>query len=227
MTIQGRAAEFGSPAESVHVTDLLPRFGKSRLGSRFGLCKRGFDVGVSVFVILPLLLPIGLLVLVLNPFFNKGPLFFVQRRMGAGCQPFLAIKFRTMRPADSVTRAANDPLESDRITPLGAVLRKLRIDELPQILNVINGDMSLIGPRPDFFDHAVTYIDTIPRYRHRHQIRPGISGLAQTEIGYVQSIRETRRKVSADLYYIRHASLRLDAWIVWRTLVTVLLRRGA
>lgn len=147
--------------------------------------------------------------------------------MRRGCLPFMALKVRTMRPAGAVTRAADDPLEKDRITPLGRVLRKMRLDALPQVFDVLSGDMSLIGPRPDFYDHAVTYLEAIPRYRQRHMIRPGISGLAQTEVVYVASIRETRRKVSADLYYIHHASLRMDAWFVWRTLRVIFTRAGS
>jgi len=177
--------------------------------------------------LLPVVGVVALVLLALNPGWNAGPLFFRQPRMGRGCLPFMALKFRTMRPVEAVTRAADDPLEEDRITPLGRVLRRMRLDELPQVLNVLRGDMSLIGPRPDFYDHAVTYLAAIPRYRQRHMIRPGISGLAQTEVGYVSSIRETRRKVSADLYYIQHASLRMDAWIVWRTLKVVFTRAGS
>ncbi|WP_246003897.1 sugar transferase [Histidinibacterium lentulum] len=194
-------------------------------GRAYPYIRRGADI-VGSAVLAPVVGVVALALLALNPFWNPGPLFFRQPRMGRGCLPFMALKFRTMRPAEAVTRAADDPLEEDRITPLGRVLRKMRLDELPQVLNVLAGEMSLIGPRPDFYDHAVTYLASIPRYRQRHMIRPGISGLAQTEVGYVSSIRETRRKVSADLYYIQHASLRMDAWIVWRTLKVVLTRAG-
>eukprot|EP01013_Petalomonas_cantuscygni_P009056 TRINITY_DN21821_c0_g1_i1.p1 TRINITY_DN21821_c0_g1~~TRINITY_DN21821_c0_g1_i1.p1 ORF type:complete len:171 (-),score=21.02 TRINITY_DN21821_c0_g1_i1:171-683(-) len=165
-------------------------------------------------------------VTVANMLGNPGTVFFVQQRMGVNCEPFPAYKFRSMKPAPSVVRTADDPLELDRITPFGALLRKSRLDELPQIINVLRGEMSLIGPRPDFYDHAVVYMERIPGYRRRHMVRPGISGLAQTEVGYVQSIHETRRKVSADLYYIRNASLRLDAWIILRTLKVCVFRRG-
>ncbi|ROT98089.1 sugar transferase [Histidinibacterium lentulum] len=201
------------------------RHGCSVTGRAYPYIRRGADI-VGSAVLAPVVGVVALALLALNPFWNPGPLFFRQPRMGRGCLPFMALKFRTMRPAEAVTRAADDPLEEDRITPLGRVLRKMRLDELPQVLNVLAGEMSLIGPRPDFYDHAVTYLASIPRYRQRHMIRPGISGLAQTEVGYVSSIRETRRKVSADLYYIQHASLRMDAWIVWRTLKVVLTRAG-
>jgi lipopolysaccharide/colanic/teichoic acid biosynthesis glycosyltransferase len=86
--------------------------------------------------------------------------------------------------------------------------------------------MSLIGPRPDFYDHALVYLDVVPGYRERHAVRPGISGLAQTELGYVEGLAATERKVMMDLHYIRNASVRMEAWVVWRTLRVVLGRCG-
>lgn len=162
----------------------------------------------------------------LNPFFNRGPLLFVQTRMGQDCSAFSAIKFRTMVPAARITRSADDPLERDRITPLGQILRKTRIDELPQILNVLRGEMSLIGPRPDYFHHARKYMRSIPGYRRRHSVRPGISGLAQTDLGYVSSTEGTRLKVRLDLHYVDNLGAKLDAYVFWRTLVTVFGRKG-
>ncbi|MGH1412590.1 MAG: sugar transferase [Pelagimonas sp.] len=192
----------------------------------FGFTKRIFDVSVSL-VLLPGLVGAIIVLLVLNPFLNRGSIFFVQSRMGRDCKSFKAIKFRSMTAAEHITRSADDPLEVDRITPLGHFLRKSRLDELPQILNVLMGHMSLIGPRPDYLDHAVEYMSSIPGYRERHVVRPGISGLAQTELGYIEGTDATRRKVKADLYYITHRSFALEAWIFWRTLSVVALRAGA
>ena len=174
-----------------------------------------------------LLIPIAIVLIVLNPFLNRGSLWFVQRRMGYRCQPFWAIKFRTMTTVKEMERGAFDALEHDRITGLGRFLRKTRIDELPQIINVLRGEMSLIGPRPDAYDHARVYLQAVPGYRARHEVMPGISGLAQTEVGYVDGMEGVRRKVAADLHYVAHATARMDLWIVWRTLVVVLSRRGA
>jgi lipopolysaccharide/colanic/teichoic acid biosynthesis glycosyltransferase len=188
--------------------------------------KRSFDIAFGAFLLVPFLLTCVVL-MALNPFFNCGPLFFVQKRMGVGCKTFKALKFRTMKPAREILRLADDPLEVDRITPLGLLLRKTRFDELPQVLNVFVGDMSLIGPRPDYIDHAEVYLESIPGYRERHAVRPGVSGLAQTELGYAVGIEGTRRKVNADLYYIQNMSFRLEAWIFWRTLAIVFGRRGA
>lgn len=188
--------------------------------------KRVFDI-VMCALLAPVMLLSAVALLVLNPFKNKGPLFYVQTRMGKDCVPFRAIKFRSMTCAPVIERGANDPLETHRITKLGNFLRKSRLDEVPQIINVLNGDMSLVGPRPDFIDHANEYVETIPGYKERHAVRPGISGYAQTEVGYVESTEGTRNKVAADLHYIQNRSLGLEAWIVCRTMQTVLRRGGA
>ena len=113
------------------------------------------------------------------------------------------------------------------ITRLGQILRKTRLDELPQAINVLMGDMSLIGPRPDYFEHAKVYVGTVPGYRERHIVRPGISGYAQIEVGYAAGLETLQRKVSADLYYIRNASILFDLQIAWRTIMVVLLRKGS
>ncbi|WP_422026192.1 sugar transferase [Roseovarius sp.] len=188
--------------------------------------KRAFDIVLSLILLLPTAV-IAIVLLLLNPFFNAGPLLFIQPRMGKGCRAFPAIKFRTMTPERCITRGADDPVELNRITKLGNILRKNRIDELPQVLNVLRGDMSLIGPRPDYFHHARRYIRLIPEYRDRHCMRPGISGLAQTEIGYVNGIDETKKKVSADLYYIQNASFAMDSYVLMRTIYVVFARLGS
>ena len=194
--------------------------------ARFFFFKRVFDV-ICCLLLLPVMLLSGLVLLILNPFLNKGKLIFVQTRMGQGCAPFQAYKFRTMSEAESTPRCSDSPLELERITPLGSKLRKMRIDELPQILNVLRGEMSMIGPRPDYFQYASQYIVSVPGYSDRHIIRPGISGLAQTQFGYVQSIAGTKLKVSADLEYIQNLGYIQEIRIVWRTLVVIIMRAGA
>lgn len=199
----------------------------ARQGRQDGLTasKRAFDICGAV-LLMPLLAALTLGFLLLNPFFNRGPLFFIQNRMGFQCKPFAAMKFRTMTDAKGQARGAYDMLETDRITALGRLMRKTRIDELPQIINVLHGEMSLIGPRPDHYDHACVYLREVPGYRARHQVVPGISGFAQTEVGYVDGLDGVHRKVAADLHYIAHATFAFDLWITWRTLVVVLARRG-
>ena len=192
----------------------------------YALAKRGFDLLGAGVLLLPLALA-ALVLLGLNPWLNRGRLFFVQERMGQHGRPFRALKFRTMAAAAAIERGAIDPLDRHRITPLGHLLRRARVDELPQVLNVLRGEMSLIGPRPDYLPHAQVYCDTVPGYRERHAVKPGISGYAQTEVGYVDGPEGVRAKVEADLHYVRNAGLRLDLWIAWRTLAVVLGRQGA
>ncbi|WP_341366849.1 sugar transferase [Yoonia sp. BS5-3] len=191
-----------------------------------GLPKRIFDYALALCLLVPLV-AFAALLLILNPFMNAGPLMFCQQRMGHHCKPFTALKFRSMLPADPAARGAFDALETDRITALGRLIRRSRIDELPQILNVLRGEMSLIGPRPDSYDHACVYLREIPGYAARHQVMPGISGFAQTEVGYVDGLEGVKRKVAADNYYIANASFWFDLWITWRTVYVVLARRGA
>ena len=142
----------------------------------FWINKRLFDISVCLLLI-PLLFITSLIILLFNYFFNSGSLFFVQDRMGKNCSVFSAIKFRTMVPVKEITRKYDDPIETNRITSFGKILRKSCIDELPQILNVLNGEMSLIGPRPDYYIHALEYVKNVKGYRERHIIRPGITGL--------------------------------------------------
>lgn len=199
----------------------------SRSAVVFAFCKRAFDLCISFFLLLPITVLSAMVLLILNPIWNRGPLFYAQERMGRGCIPFTAYKFRSMRPAETVARSADCPLEEDRITHLGRFIRKTRIDELPQIINVMRGEMSLIGPRPDYIVHARQFLKEIPEYRHRHNVRPGISGWAQVELGYIEGTEATREKVMADLHYIANASFALEARIIWRTVSVILNRAGA
>ena len=180
----------------------------------------------STLVLVPATVLVGLLLLVLNPFFNPGPLFYQQKRMGRDCVPFRALKFRTMDVRPRQNRGPNDPMETDRVSPMGRFLRRSRFDELPQIWNVYLGDMSLIGPRPDYFRHARFYMETIPDYRQRHMVRPGISGFAQIELGYAVGTDATRLKTAADLQYIQNAGFALDSRIFLQTLMAVIRMRG-
>ncbi len=188
--------------------------------------KAAFDVTLSLLLVAPLAV-MAVILAVANPFFNKGPLVFRQTRMGQNCRPFTALKFRTMVEDRQASRGAFDALEVHRINAFGRFLRKMRLDELPQIINVLRGEMSLIGPRPDSYDHACVYLKQIPDYALRHRVIPGISGFAQTEVGYVDGLDGIVRKVNADLYYLKHASFRFDMWIAWRTICVVLGCRGS
>ena len=195
-------------------------------GQIFRAGKRFFDILVAIAAV-PLVVLTGLLLFLLNPIWNPGSLFYLQTRMGRDCRPFRAVKFRSMRPAGQIMRGPNDPVEADRITPLGHWLRRSHIDELPQFLNVLMGQMSVVGPRPDYWDHATHYLDTIPGYRQRHLVRPGITGLAQVDGGYAEGVNATVEKTRHDLRYIRAANLGTELYVLWRTIVVVLTGSGA
>lgn len=194
--------------------------------SSYWVVKRILDIAISI-ILLPVLLIVSLFIMISNLFLNKGTLFYVQNRMGRDCKPFSAFKFRSMSHVSEITRGHNDPIEAHRITPFGSFLRKTRLDELPQIINVLLGQMSLIGPRPDYLEHAKVFVDEVPGYRSRHSVRPGISGLAQVNLGYVEGLEATRKKTSIDRYYIENAGLWLDAKILVQTLYVIALRSGA
>ncbi|MEM7210940.1 MAG: sugar transferase [Pseudomonadota bacterium] len=188
--------------------------------------KRSIDISVAVLA-LPAVAMIALVLLILNPVWNRGPLIFSQTRMGWRCKPFRAYKFRTMTSAPEISRGPNDPLETDRITRLGTFLRKTRLDEFPQFINVLRGEMSVIGPRPDYWEHAEHYSRTISGYRRRHAMKPGITGLAQVDNGYAEGVDATVVKTQHDLDYINRASLGTDLYIFWRTVKVMLTGFGA
>ena len=187
----------------------------------FWINKRVFDIFISI-LLLPLLILCSCFLLVLNLFFNPGSLFFIQERMGKNCCSFYAIKFRTMVPVEKITRQYDDPIELDRIKTFGKFIRKSRIDELPQIFNVLIGDMSLIGPRPDYYIHALEFLKKVEGYRKRHEIRPGITGLSQIRLGYAEGVKATAEKVNVDNYYIQNAGYVIDLKIMLNTMLAII-----
>ncbi|MEM6847027.1 MAG: sugar transferase [Pseudomonadota bacterium] len=188
--------------------------------------KRCMDVLVAA-AALPFVIMIAIILVPINAVFNPGSLIFTQRRMGQHCREFTIYKFRSMLPATYLCRGPEEPLEVDRITPFGMFLRRTRMDELPQLLNVLRGDMSLIGPRPDAIEHASTFISSVARYRDRYVARPGITGLAQVYNGYAEGGSATRRKAHYDSFYIRRADWRLDFAIALRTIRIIVTGFGA
>tara|TARA_B100000780_G_scaffold45171_1_gene28121 strand:- start:4572 stop:5186 length:615 start_codon:yes stop_codon:yes gene_type:complete len=194
---------------------------RSNRNKLFWISKRLFDVIMSLLLLPPLFI-ISIFLLFLNPFYNIGRLVFIQKRMGKNCEAFFAIKFRTMSPIEEITRKYDEPIELDRITPLGRILRRMRIDELPQILNVLRGDMSLIGPRPDYYVHALEYLKNIEGYSDRHTIRPGITGLSQVRLGYVENLETISKKVSIDNYYIQNLGYITELKIIYGTILVII-----
>lgn len=178
-------------------------------------------------VTLPLLLLIGLLVRLNSP----GPALFCQERMGYQGRPFTMYKFRTMKVAETAPgeerMSAMTRDSDDRITSIGRFLRKTRIDELPQVINVLRGEMSWIGPRPEAMVLSRWYEEKIPFYRYRHVVRPGIAGWAQVCQGHVAEVDEVRSKLHYDFYYIKQYSPWIDLLIVVRTMWIVISGHGA
>ena len=171
-------------------------------------------------LLLPLLLIIGIFLIILNQFYNPGRLLFIQERMGRNCEIFNAIKFRSMSDVKEITRKYDDPIEVNRITPLGSLIRKLRIDELPQILNVLKGDMSLVGPRPLLVEYLSLYSSKQAR---RHEVKPGITGWAQVNGRNAITWAE---KFDFDVWYVDNKSILLDIKILWLTIKKVIMREG-
>ncbi|OMQ09892.1 sugar transferase [[Flexibacter] sp. ATCC 35103] len=166
------------------------------------------------------------LIFIVNLFANKGSLFYTQERVGKNGIVFKIYKFRTMVENSEVDGIAFATSNDKRITPFGKMMRKSRIDELPQFFNVLIGDMAVIGPRPErpFFVEEIARI--MPFYETRHVIKPGLTGWAQVNYSYGESIDESLIKLQYDLYYIKHRSIFLDLSITFKTITTVLFYRG-
>ena len=165
-------------------------------------------------------------VFVLNFFFNKGPLFYTQLRVGRYGREYTIYKFRSM-VTNAESKGAQMAKKNDtRITAFGKILRKFRIDELPQILSVIKGDMVFIGPRPERKVFVDKLMEVTPFYNVRHLVRPGITGWAQVKYKYGENLEDSIRKLEYDLYYIKNKSVALDIRIIFKTLTTILFSRG-
>ena len=157
----------------------------------------------------------------------RGPLFYKQERVGKGGKTFMVYKFRSMVPnAESSTGAVWAASNDNRITPVGKILRKSRLDELPQVINVLRAEMSLIGPRPERPEFVEELAKTLPFYRARHAVRPGITGWAQVEYRYGNSSEDSKVKLEYDLFYVKHVSILLDLRIFLQTIQVMLMLRG-
>ena len=193
----------------------------SRPSRLFLIAKRMIDLGFAI-MLLPVLGLISVLLLLVNRQFNPGALFFDQERVGKDQQMFRIVKFRTMAGTCDECRFADT--ETDRINQVGRFLRRTRIDELPQILNVLNGQMSMVGPRPEQVAFYNQYVAEIPGYALRQHVRPGITGLAQLKYGYTSDVVGTARKLKWDLEYIRRMGFAIEGYIIWQTLLFVFQR---
>ena len=187
-----------------------------------GAVKRLMDFTAALLALL-ILSPLLLATAALIKLESKGPVFFKQRRYGQDGRIILVWKFRSMtvtEDSDVVTQATKN---DSRVTKVGAVIRKFSIDELPQLINVLLGNMSLVGPRPHAVAHNEYYRKKVPGYMVRHQIKPGITGLAQVNgcRGETREICDMEKRVKYDLEYIRNWSVMLDIWIILKTVGTL------
>lgn len=192
----------------------------------YQIIKRVIDV-IAVLVTLPITICIMLITAIAIRLESKGNVLFIQKRLGQGRKEFNLYKFRSMCQ-DSEKDGAKFATTNDmRITKVGKFIRKTRIDELPQFFNVLKGDMSLIGPRPEQKVFVDKFIKEIPFYNYRHIVKPGISGWAQVIQGYTADVNDTKIKLQYDLYYIKNFSIWLDILIVFKTIKTMLTGFGA
>ena len=189
--------------------------------------KRLFDIFASLFL-LTLALPIMLLAAVCIMLESGRPIFYTQRRVGLRGECFNVIKFRSMcTNAEVDGKAVWAAKEDSRVTRVGKLIRKTRIDELPQLLNVLKGDMSFVGPRPERPEFVGELAQAIPYYDLRHHVKPGITGWAQVSYPYGSSIKDAREKLQYDLYYLKNYSVFLDVNILLQTIQVILLGKGA
>jgi exopolysaccharide biosynthesis polyprenyl glycosylphosphotransferase len=194
--------------------------------SPYHYLKRLFDViasAIALMICAPLFVMIALVIRAMD----GSPVLFRQERVGRDGRRFILFKFRTMHQRPEQTDEDIYTRKDDRrVTAVGRWLRKLRLDELPQLWNAFKGDISLIGPRPEWSKCAERYEQAIPFYHFRHLVKPGITGWAQVNYPYGESDEDAVEKLKYDLYYIRHYSLKLDAMIVLKTLYTMLFGKG-
>lgn len=200
-------------------------FSRSNQNKLYLIIIRLFEIVFSVIGLCfgIILIPI---ILIGNVFWNRGKLFYTQKRVGKDGVVFKIIKFRTMVQNAEISGAVFAKINDSRVTKFGKFLRKTRIDEFPQFLNILKGDMAVIGPRPErpVFVHKIAAI--MPFYETRHIIKPGLTGWAQVNYSYGEKLEDSLIKLQYDLYYIKHRSIYLDLSIAFKTISTVLFYRG-
>ena len=187
--------------------------------------KRLFDIILALFIF-SITLPIMIIAAIIIKLESKGPILFIQERIGKGNEVFKIMKFRSMKLHDEDAHSKYADKKDIRVTRFGKIMRKTRIDELPQLINVITGEMSFVGPRPEWNKLCCDYMEKIPFYNLRHAVQPGLTGWAQVNFPYGASVEDAFEKLQYDLYYIKHYSLMLDIIIFFKTIKTVVFGRG-
>jgi exopolysaccharide biosynthesis polyprenyl glycosylphosphotransferase len=215
---QARTSQiYGLPLIDI-MPELMPEWEKK--------LKRIFDI-ITAFIILIFSAPFFLIIAAVIKLDSKGSVFFVQERCGQNGELFKMIKFRSMRhDAEELSGPVWSQKDDPRVTRAGKFLRKLRIDEIPQMINVLKGEMSIVGPRPERPYFVEKLSEEIPYYKRRLKVRPGITGWAQIKHKYDESIEDVRTKLRYDLFYIENMSIRMDFKILFRTVFTVVFGKG-
>jgi sugar transferase (PEP-CTERM system associated) len=189
--------------------------------------KRAFDLAFATMLAV-VLVPVMAIVAALVKLTSPGPAIYSQQRVGEHNQAFTIYKFRSMRQdAEKLTGAVWARKDDPRITFFGRIMRRTRLDELPQLWNVFHGDMSFVGPRPERPEFVAQLTEQIPFYGLRHSVKPGLTGWAQVKYTYGASVEDALEKLQYDLFYIKHLSLALDLYVIFETIKTVVLRKGA
>lgn len=201
-------------------------FDDFKISITYAFLKRTFDI-IGCLIASPFIIILMFLTALGVVIDSRGPIFFTQERTGKGDKPFKMYKFRSMRTDSEKDGAKFATTNDNRITKFGKFIRKFRLDEIPQFYNILKGDMSLIGPRPEQKVFTDEFNKTIPFYPYRHAVRPGITGWAQVSQGYAATVEQTQEKVEYDLYYIKNFSIWLDILIVLKTVRTILTGFGA
>ncbi|MEQ9443846.1 MAG: sugar transferase [Cyclobacteriaceae bacterium] len=187
--------------------------------------KRAFDILFSLFVLV-VGAPVFLITAAITKLSSKGPVFFIQERVGKGGKPFEMYKFRSMF-TDSEQCGPQLACDDDpRVTPWGKFMRKSRLDEIPQFINVFQGDMSIVGPRPERQYYIDQIVEKAPQYRNLHYVKPGITSIGQIKFGYASNIDEMVKRLRYDLVYLRNVSLLVDLKIILLTIVVVFRAEG-
>jgi sugar transferase (PEP-CTERM system associated) len=208
------------PSQLIFSTELGPNPSRVLLQSVYSMT----IAVVAAVIVLPIMALVAIAVKLSSP----GPALYSQRRMGKNDVPFMLYKFRSMyADAEAHSGAVWAKKDDPRITPVGRWLRNLRLDELPQLFNVLKGDMSIVGPRPERPEFVAELERRIPYYRQRHCVKPGITGWAQINHKYGDTIEDTIIKLEYDLYYIKNLAPALDAFIIFHTAKVMLLSRGS